>query len=204
MQTTLQIQLEQIADGLSGKGFAIIDNFLSKGEVENILSTDEFRNSKLHFKKAGVGKPQSRQIIESIRGDYIQWIDPSAPSMAIRVYTDRVYTLIHYINQQLFLSLKDVELHMTLYPVGTFYKRHLDQFKSDDHRKLSVICYLNVDWKAEQGGQLRMHLPEGSLDVYPESGRLVCFRSDLIEHEVMPASRERLSLTGWMVDQQIS
>jgi SM-20-related protein len=29
----------------------------------------------------------------------------------------------------------------------------------------------------------------------------VCFRSDQIEHEVLPATRERLSLTGWMLDQ---
>jgi SM-20-related protein len=34
----------------------------------------------------------------------------------------------------------------------------------------------------------------------PEAGRLVCFRSDLIEHEVLPATRERYSLTGWALD----
>lgn len=100
----------------------------------------------------------------------------------------------------MFLSLKDFEIHMTVYPVGAFYKRHLDQFKKEGHRKISVICYLNEEWKEEHGGQLRMYVPEGSLDVLPVSGRLVCFRSDLLEHEVLSATRQRMSLTGWMLD----
>jgi SM-20-related protein len=108
--------------------------------------------------------------------------------------------LITYLNQSLFLSLKDAEVHFTKYPPGTFYKRHLDQFKQDDHRKLSVICYLNMNWKAEEGGQLRMYLPDETLDVLPKAGTLVCFRSDSIEHEVLPATHERLSITGWILD----
>jgi SM-20-related protein len=111
--------------------------------------------------------------------------------------------MVQYINQTLFLSLKDYEVHMTIYPTGSFYKRHLDQFKKDDHRKLSIICYLNTDWKETEGGQLRMHLSKETKDVFPLAGRLVCFRSDQIEHEVLPATRERLSLTGWMLDQLV-
>jgi SM-20-related protein len=108
---------------------------------------------------------------------------------------------MQYINQTLFLSLKDYEIHMTVYPVGSYYKRHLDQFKKDDHRRLSVICYLNEDWRDEHGGQLRIYLPGGPIDILPISGRIVCFRSDQLEHEVLPATRERFSLTGWMLDQ---
>ena len=90
---------------------------------------------------------------------------------------------------------------MTVYPAGSFYKRHLDQFKADDHRKLSVICYLNNNWTAERGGQLRLHLSTDILDILPLAGRMVCFRSDQIEHEVLPAIKDRLSLTGWILDQ---
>jgi SM-20-related protein len=90
---------------------------------------------------------------------------------------------------------------MTIYPAGTYYKKHLDQFKKDDHRKLSVICYLNKDWREEEGGQLRIYLEEGTQEVLPVAGRLVCFRSDLLEHEVLPSTRSRLSLTGWVLDQ---
>ena len=80
-------------------------------------------------------------------------------------------------------------------------EQQIDQFKKDDHRKLSVICYLNHDWKDECGGQLRMYLPDGNREVLPVAGRLVCFRSDQIEHEVLPATRDRFSLTGWILDQ---
>jgi SM-20-related protein len=46
-----------------------------------------------------------------------------------------------------------------------------------------------------------MYVPDGPVDILPLAGRLVCFRSDQIEHEVLPATRERLSLTGWLLDQ---
>jgi SM-20-related protein len=194
---------DAIADGLAVDGYAVVDNFLVKDEVNSILSLDEFKNGANQFKKAGIGKKSDLQINEAIRGDHIEWLDKITAPEAAKVYLGRLNDLIQFLNQSLFLSLKDYEVHMTVYPAGTFYKRHLDQFKTDDHRKLSVICYLNNDWKEEHGGQLRMYLPERSLDVLPIAGRLVCFRSDQIEHEVLPATRERLSLTGWILDQLV-
>jgi SM-20-related protein len=188
-------------DSLADRGFAIDDQFLSQSEVAAILSGDGFRNGWEHFRRAGIGKNHDQQINEAIRGDYIQWLDKNAAEPAVKVYLDRLQELINYINRTLFLSLKDYEVHMTIYPVGSYYKRHLDQFKRDDHRKLSVICYLNENWTEQHGGQLRMHLPEGPIDVLPTAGKLVCFRSDQIEHEVLPATKERLSITGWILDQ---
>lgn len=192
---------ERIVDGLADKGFAVAESFLSRQEVDNILQLQDFQEGIERFKKAGIGKNQDLQINEAVRGDYIQWIDKhAAPSPAL-VYLERLNDLTQYINRTLFLSLKDYEVHMTIYPAGSFYKRHLDQFKKDDHRKLSIICYLNNDWTIDNGGQLRMYLDNETIDVLPTAGKLVCFRSDLIEHEVLPATRARLSLTGWMLDQ---
>jgi len=190
-----------VADGLADNGYAIIDHFLSVDEVNSILLTDDFQQGVERFKKAGIGKNQDLQINEAIRGDYIHWLDKTTAPAPVNVYLNRLSELVQFINQSLFLSLKDYEVHMTIYPAGSFYKRHLDQFKKDDHRKLSVICYLNNDWKEEQGGQLRMYLDGGPVDILPLAGRLVCFRSDQLEHEVLPATRERLSLTGWILDQ---
>ena len=192
---------DAIADELAEHGYAVADQFLSQTEVRAILSLEDFKAGGELFKKAGVGKQQQHQINEGIRGDYIQWLDKRSVSGELSAYLDRVEGLMSHLNQTLFLSLKDYEIHMTMYPIGSFYKRHLDQFKKDDHRKLSIICYLNENWKQEHGGQLRIHLPEGPIDVLPIAGRLVCFRSDQLEHEVLPATRERLSLTGWILDQ---
>lgn len=195
--------LNKLADGLADQGYAEVDNFLSQQEVQAILATDDFKNGLLQFKKAGVGKSQEKQINESIRGDYIQWIDGGTTQKAVEVYLNRLRQLMEFVNRTLYLSLKDLEVHRTIYPIGSFYKRHLDQFKKDDRRKLSVICYLNTDWKESEGGQLRIYLPNGSTDIFPLAGRLVCFRSDLLEHEVLAATRERLSLTGWLLDRVI-
>jgi len=201
MELAFEQRLEQLADGLAEKGYTVIDDFLSAAEVQSILDLDEFRNGLLQFKKAGIGQRQDKQINEGIRGDLIQWIDRHQAEPPVQEYLKKLSLLIQSVNRNLFLSLKDYEVHRTIYPVGTYYKRHLDQFKKDDHRKLSVICYLNNNWKEEEGGQLRIYTQEGSLDVLPQAGRLVCFRSDLLEHEVLPATRERLSLTGWILDQ---
>jgi len=198
---TIEIIFDKIADGLAEEGYAVIDTFLSTEEVDKIVSLPEFRNGLEYFQKAGVGKKQDLQINEAVRGDYIHWIDRNLAPEAVTTYMNRLQELSTYLNRTLYLSLKDYEVHMTVYPAGSFYKRHLDQFKKDDHRKLSVICYLNQDWKDEHGGQLRMHFADKTLDFLPLAGRLICFRSDQIEHEVLPATRERLSLTGWILDQ---
>jgi SM-20-related protein len=192
---------DSIADDLAEHGYAVSDNFLSPLEVDNILALEGFKQGLDQFKKAGIGKHTGLQINEAIRGDYIQWLDKNTAPSSAKIYLDRLQNLVEYLNQALFLSMKDYEVHMTVYPIGSYYKRHLDQFKQDDHRKLSVICYLNKDWKPEQGGQLKMYLPSGNIEVLPTAGRLVIFRSDKIEHEVLPATRERLSLTGWVLDQ---
>ena len=192
---------DAIADGLAENSYAVADQFLSQSELKAILGTKEFQHSAGLFKKAGIGKQQQHQINEAIRGDYIHWVDKTSASPELAVYLDRVRALMHRLNETLFLSLKDFEIHLTAYPVGSFYKRHLDQFRKDDHRKLSIICYLNEAWDESHGGQLRIYLPGGSTDILPIAGRLVCFRSDQLEHEVLPATRERLSLTGWILDQ---
>ncbi len=66
---------EQIADGLAEAGFAVVDNFLTSAEVDAILDLDIFREGVVNFRKAGIGKESQLQINESIRGDYIHWID---------------------------------------------------------------------------------------------------------------------------------
>ena len=192
---------DSIADDLAERGYAIADQFLSQNEVSSILALNVFQAGIDQFRKAGIGKQQQHQVNEAIRGDYIQWIDKTNAAPPLSLYLAKVEGLMRHLNETLFLSLKDYEIHMTVYPIGSFYKRHLDQFKRDDRRKLSIICYLNENWLEEHGGQLRIHRPETSVDVLPLAGRMVCFRSDQLEHEVLPATRERLSLTGWLLDQ---
>ena len=89
------------------------------------------------------------------------------------------------------------EAHVAIYPPGTGYTRHADRFARDPRRALSTVLYLNEDWQPGDGGALRIHLGGGAWrDLEPRGGTLVIFASEL-EHEVLPARRERLSLAGW-------
>ena len=72
-------------------------------------------------------------------------------------------------------------------------------------RLLTFVYYLTpADWDEElDGGALRMFSPRqqdtDSFDVTPHAGRLVVFRSDVMEHEVMPSKRrERIAITVWL------
>ena len=113
-------------------------------------------------------------------------------------YLDLLDKLRECLNRELFLGLEDYECHFALYPPGSFYRRHLDRFRDDDRRTVTTVCYLNADWLPEHGGALRMALADDEeLDVLPAAGTLVVFMSADFPHEVLPASRERLSLTGW-------
>lgn len=194
-----EIDYSKIADNLAESGYSIQDNFLTSLEVDEILELDVFKSAAENFKVAGIGKSGSKAVVESVRGDRIQWINNDSPQ-PLQHYLHRIKELANALNRELYLSLKDAEVHMTIYPPGTFYKRHLDQFHRDDHRKLSVITYLNPDWNETNGGELVLYLPNETRNIMPLAGRMVCFRSDLLEHEVLPGNRPRYSLTGWILD----
>ncbi|GAB3979306.1 2OG-Fe(II) oxygenase [Spirosoma terrae] len=197
-------QFESIIDGVLVEGYGVVDDFLSHDEVIALANRLHERRQAGQFKAAGIGNQQIT-VENTIRGDEILWLDHDTATPEEAAFLDRIGEFVDYVNRTCYLGLRDFEFHYALYPPGTFYKRHLDQFRSDSRRKLSVICYLNTDWKEEDGGQLAVFLPgettdatEREITIQPLGGRLVCFESGRLEHEVRPASRERLSITGWL------
>ena len=197
--------LDSVADSLALNSYAIIDNFLSDEEALDCLDVLQENKEEGNFKKAGIGTLGMHQIDKTIRGDEIKWLDNQNLSPASQVYMDQVGAMMRYFNRTLFLSLKDFECHFAHYPSGTFYKRHLDLLKLSDHRKLSFVFYLNPNWKEGDGGELLLYLQENgeekTVTVNPILGRLVVFRSEILEHEVALAHKSRHSITGWMLDQ---
>jgi len=197
---------EKISLDLSEKSYALVDGFLSLPQVEAVLDELNRYFREGDFKDAGIGAAHQFQVQKEIRKDKIRWIDPNAAGDASRTFVQKLRYLMQFINRTCYLGLKDFEMHYTVYPKGAFYKRHLDQFKVSDHRRLTFLCYLNKDWAVSDGGLLRLYLKnhdgqEIPFDISPLAGRFLCFRSDLLEHEVLVCHRERFSLTGWMLDQ---
>ena len=195
-------KFEFIADNLAENGYAVCDDFLNSTEIEAILALKILKADIHSLQRAGIGK-ESRQVINEIRGDYVEWIDKQNAADPIKVYLEQLQRLMQFLNQSLFLSMKDLEIHVARYPEGAFYKRHLDTFQNDDRRKLSIVCYLNdQDWQPEYGGELAIYINkedgEVTETIYPVKGRMVIFESQVLEHEVKPVKQPRLSITGWL------
>jgi SM-20-related protein len=148
------------------------------------------------LRPAGVGRAASHRREAALRGDSILWLDPEGTPSECALL-ERMDALRIALNRELLLGLHELEAHYAAYPPGRGYARHRDRFRDDDARVLSMVIYLNADWPDDAGGELRLHLPEGMRDVAPRLGTSVFFLSDEIEHEVLPAQRERLSIAGW-------
>ncbi len=183
---------------LAGPGWHIAPGFLDAAETEALREECRRAHEAGLFHAAGVGKGAAR-VQSEVRGDHVLWIDEAQAGPALRGALDKLESLRQAVNQALFLGLFDVELHFAVYPPGTGYQRHLDRFRDDDRRALTAILYLNPDWIREDGGLLRFWPESGTepLDIVPAGGTLVTFLSERFWHEVLPARRERLSLTGW-------
>ena len=197
-----ELLYEPLIDGILAHGYGIMNDFLSPSEVAALRACLQNQREAGQFRLAGIGNQQV-SVEKAIRGDEILWLDKATATLEEAAFLQRIGQFAEYVNQTCYLGLRDCEFHYALYPTGTFYKRHLDRFRSDSRRKLSVICYLNDNWQEADGGQLVLYLPEtdGSerqVTVAPAGGRLVCFDSGQLEHEVLPATRDRLSLTGWL------
>jgi SM-20-related protein len=97
-----------------------------------------------------------------------------------------------------YAGITSYEFHYTLYETGSFYSKHVDQFKDNSSRKYSIISYLNADWKEMDGGELKINLLGKDKVISPMQGKTVFFRSNELIHEVLVTHKPRLSVTGWL------
>lgn len=192
--------LDTVATALDTLGLCVLPDFIPPAQVAALAADLHRRLEAGAFHAAGIGRGAALEIRNEVRGDQILWLERST-SPAARDWLDRMERLRLAINRQLYLGLFDFECHYAAYPPGTFYRRHLDRFASENSRTVSAILYLNPDWQETDGGALRIYdgpQPDSSWqDVRPQAGTFVCFLSDRIHHEVLPTARERLSVTGW-------
>lgn len=189
--------IPRILDDLAARGWSVQPLAVPAALSGELAAECRRRHAAGRLARASVGRGNAQLLDEGIRGDHIQWLGRGETPATDR-YLDLLDELRVALNRELFLGLEDYECHFALYPPGSFYRRHLDRFRDDDRRTVTTVFYLNDDWQAEHGGALRIELPDGEeRDVLPAAGTLVVFMSADFPHEVLPASRERLSLTGW-------
>ena len=190
-----------IVRALAGQGWCVTPGFLAPQLVGELRQELEACWQAGGFRQAGVGRGAALQFRPEVRTDYVHWLDPQHCSAAQHRYLDTLEGLRQALNRTLFLGLFAFEAHQAVYPPGTYYRRHLDQFVGIGARRVTCTLYLNEDWQAADGGQLRIYTdpddPRHYEDILPLGGTLVTFLSARFLHEVLPAQRSRLSITGW-------
>jgi Rps23 Pro-64 3,4-dihydroxylase Tpa1-like proline 4-hydroxylase len=148
---------------------------------------------------------------ETARDDQTVWLDPSTD------YEDDSKRHINEILKMLSLGLVQdlskvlhlngkVEYQLAYYhPQNARYERHRDAFPVSDQeditqRRVTAIVYLNPDWIAGDGGELRIYGKNGEpdQDIQPIATRMVVFLSGVADHAVVAASQDRYALTAWI------
>lgn len=190
--------LDRIAEGLGGGGYAVVPAYIDPTLVRRLRERARAFDAAGAFADARVGRGAASVRRADIRGDRIRWLDEGDADAAERGLREALEPVRAAANRTLALGAFDVELHYAVYPPGAGYARHVDAFRDDDARVLSCVVYLNEDWRTADGGALRLWRADGSaLEVEPRGGTLAVFLADRVEHEVLPALRERWSVTGW-------
>jgi SM-20-related protein len=187
-------KFENIAEDIYSKGFCVYNNFLNEEAADALLTV--FNEKKSLLKEAGIGKQENFSKTKNIRGDKILWLEKNENELLDNFFFNPLKELITMLNRRCFLGLNDYEFHFACYEAGTFYRRHRDVFSNDDSRKISLVLYLNKNWKTGDGGELMIYGKEEA-KTEPKAGTLVVFESH-IEHEVLTSHKERISITGWL------
>lgn len=185
-------KFDLIIDSLSEQGWGVSDQDWPDSIWKSLGIWAEAQLEQGSFSSAEIGRGADQHQAVAIRSDLTRWMEP-ADRPEIFQYLEKLRKIL---NEKLFLSLTEFECHLAFYPVGAFYKKHIDSsVSSSGERVISFVLYLNEDWVEANQGHLRLN--ELSKDFLPLGGRFILFRSDIIEHEVLPANVNRWSLTGW-------
>ena len=195
-----QLQFEELIQGLIDRRYGSCNDFILPSTITGLLANIELLKLARQLETAGIGNNGLYQKNEGIRGDKINWIDEFSKNQFEHIYLQKVKNLIAYLNKTCFTSINSFESHYAHYEVNTFYKRHLDQFKTENGRQFSIVLYLNENWLETDAGNLQLHpTPSESIDILPIGGRIVLFKSEDMEHEVKPSNtRERNSIAAWL------
>lgn len=194
-ETTKEAKHELLVQGFIDEGYYITADFFEIGFIKKLRK--DLKLLLPEFQRAGIGNWKGHIIEGSIRKDEVFWLDQET-SDASGKFLRRMNELKDYLNYTCYAGINGGEFHYARYPKGAFYKKHIDSFKNSNDRLFTFILYLNeTNWQPDDGGQLKMYLDGEELLIEPQGGKIVFFKSDEIEHEVLPANRERLSVTGW-------
>ncbi|MDC0710250.1 2OG-Fe(II) oxygenase [Stigmatella sp. ncwal1] len=191
-------------EALGTQGFFIRTACLGEQQARAVHAEAQARAATGALRPAGIRRGADRSEDAAVRGDFIAWLSPE-PGSALGGLWEAFASLGEALSAGAYLGLGRFDVQLAHYPGGgTRYVRHRDAFPGQSNRRLTAIYYANPDWKPEQGGQLRLYLEAGTLEVAPALDTLVVFLSERLEHEVLPTHAPRLALTAWYYGRDVA
>ena len=194
----MDISFDKLINIFLDNRVGVCDNFLSPELSSGLRRNVESLYNQKKLRLAGIGNGDLSVINQNVRNDKIFWLDRNNP----RDFEQELFTLIDsfviYLNRTCFTGIKSYEFHYTLYEKGAYYKKHIDQFKTDQGRAFSMIMYLNEDWIKKDSGELKVYKETEVQFISPNDKRCVFFKSDELTHEVLVTNKSRISVTGWL------
>jgi SM-20-related protein len=194
----LQTPFEHLIDSFIENKIGIAENFLASKLASNLKANLMALYSSQQLRSAGTGNELLVSRDKGIRSDKIYWLDRTHNDTFENSFFDIIDQFILFLNSTCYTGITGYEFHYTLYEAGTFYKKHIDQFRNDKSRAYSMIMYLNAAWKEGDGGELCVYHSNSLQTISPLHGKCVFFKSSETEHEVLITHQPRLSITGWL------
>jgi SM-20-related protein len=187
---------------LDEHGWFLRDTVLGRLAAMDVHDAVEALAAAGRLRPAGLGRGAGYRVDAAVRGDAIAWVAPDEASPELAALRAAFSGLRDALNREAYLGLDKMEIQIARYPGGgAAYSRHRDAFPAPPggrpNRRVTVIYYANPGWRSEDGGALRLHVAEGSIDVAPVLDRLLVFLSERVEHEVLPARVPRCAVTAW-------
>lgn len=194
----LQVIFDQLINTFIENKVGLSTQFLSE-EVVAQLQNNVVQLALNHNLKVAGTSNSTIVINKEVRGDQIFWLDKMHNNPFETEFLNLIDDFVLHLNSSCYTGITDYEFHYALYGAGSFYSKHLDQFKNNDSRQYSMIFYLNHQWKTGDGGELCIHHEDDSLQcIAPMAGTSVFFKSSELLHEVLLTHKPRMSITGWL------
>lgn len=195
MQTIFETLINSFVENRVG----IAENFLSPQLADDLKNNLIRLSESRQMQAAGTGNSELVSLDKTVRSDVIYWLDKKHNDVHENAFFVLMDAFILHLNNSCYTGINGYEFHYALYESGSFYKKHIDQFRNNPSRQYSMIIYLNTDWVAGDGGQLSIHhAGKASQEIDPTGGKTVFFKSSELEHEVLVANKPRMSITGWL------
>ncbi|MEQ1611700.1 MAG: 2OG-Fe(II) oxygenase [Hyphomicrobiaceae bacterium] len=192
-------EIEVGVEELGKAGYSVSLGLLPLELVVSLVAELRRRELGDELAPARIGRDSVQMLGGIVRQAQSSWLkDQSAAERHFLAFAERVRLAI---NRRLILGLFDFEAQFLLYPVGGFYRRHIDALHGERNRVVSMVAYLNEDWTSEDGGMLALWNAGGIgnpvVEVLPLAGTVVLMLSEQIPHEARVAIRERRAIAGW-------